>query len=105
LALYEGRFSDATRMLESGAAADLVAKNSRDAEKFALLAHTQLLWGHKSAALEAAKRALLNTQKVNVRFLVARVLVEAGEAQKARALAASLGSDLNPEAQAYAKLI
>jgi len=105
LALYEGRFSEAARILESGAAADLAAKNSREAEKFAVLAYTQLLWGHKGAALEAAKRALLNTQKVNVRFLVARVLVEAGETQKARALAASLGSELNPEAQANAKLI
>jgi len=105
LALYEGRFSDAVRILESGAATDLAAKNSREAEKFALLAHAQLLRGHKGAALEAAARALQNTQKVNVRFLVARVLVEAGEAQKGRALAKSLGSDLNPEAQAYAKLI
>jgi len=105
LALYEGRFSDAVRILESGAASDLAAKNSRNAEKFAVLAHTQLVWGHKAEALEAAKRALLSTQKVNVRFLVARVFVEAGEAQKARALADSLGSELNPEAQADAKLI
>jgi eukaryotic-like serine/threonine-protein kinase len=105
LALYEGRFSDAVRVLESGAAADLAAKNSRDAEKFAVLAYTQLLWGHKGAALEAAKRALLHTQKVNVRFLVARVFVEAGEAQKASALAAGLGSELSQEAQSDAKLI
>jgi TPR repeat protein len=61
--------------------------------------------GHKGAALEAAKHALLNTEKVNVRFLVAQVFVEAGEAQKAHALAANLGSELNPEAQADAKLI
>ena len=105
LALYEGRFSDAVRVLESGAAADLAAKNSRDAEKFTVLAYTQLLWGHKGAALEAAKHALLNTEKVNVRFLVAQVFVEAGEAQKAHALAANLGSELSAEAQADAKLI
>lgn len=105
VALYEGRFSDAVRTLENGAAGDLAAKNSREAEKFVVLAQAQLLWGHKGAALEAAKRALLSTQKVNVRFLVARVFVEAGEAQKARALAASLSSELSPEAQADSKLI
>jgi tetratricopeptide (TPR) repeat protein len=92
-------------MLESGAAADLAAKNSRAAEKFATLAYTQLWWGHKSQALEAAKRALSNSKKVNIRFHMARVLVEAGETAKARALAAALASDLSAEAQADAKLI
>lgn len=105
LALYEGRLSDAVRMLESGAAADLAARNSRAAEKFAVLAYTQLRSRHKGPALEAAKRALLNTQKVNVRFLVAQVFVEAGEAPRALALAAGLRSELSAEAQADAKLI
>jgi len=105
LALYEGRFSDAVRMLENGASADLAAKNSRAAEKFAALAYTQLSWGHNRQALEAAKRALSNTKKVNVRFLMARILVETGEAATARALAAGLTSELSPEAQADAKLL
>jgi eukaryotic-like serine/threonine-protein kinase len=105
LALYEGRFSDAARILASGAATDLATKNSRAAEKFAVLAHTQLLLGHRGPALEAAKRALLTTQKVNVRFLVAQVFVEAGETERARALAAGLGSELSLEAQADSKLI
>jgi len=105
LALYEGRLSDAVRMLESGAAADLAARNSRAAEKFAMLAYTQLLRGRKGPALEAAMRALANSKKVNIRFLVARVFVEAGEASRARALAAGLASELSAEAQADAKLI
>ncbi len=105
LALYEGRLSEAVRMLESGAAADLVAKNSRAGEKLAVLAYTQLWWRHKGPALEAAQRALLNSQKVNVRFLVAQVFVEAGEAARARALEAGLASQLSAEAQADAKLI
>ncbi|HEV2388113.1 MAG TPA: protein kinase [Candidatus Acidoferrales bacterium] len=105
IALYEGRLSEAVRMLERGAAADLAAKNSLAAEKFAMLAYAQLWRGQKGPALEAANRALLNTRKVNVRFLVARVFVEAGEAPKARGLAAGLGLDLSAEAQADAKLI
>ncbi len=105
LALYEGRFSDAVKMLEHGASADLAAKNSRAAEKFAALAYTQLSWGHDRQALEAARRALSNSDKVNIRFLMARVLVEAGEASKALALANGLRSELSAEAQADAKLI
>src|SRR5258708_37879748 len=92
-------------MLESGAAADLAARNSRAAEKFAVLAYTQLRGRHKALALEAAKRALRNTQKVNVRFLAAQVFVEAGEAPRALALANGLRSELSAEAQADAKLI
>jgi tetratricopeptide (TPR) repeat protein len=105
LALYEGRFSDAVKMLERGAGADLGAKNSRAAEKFAALAYTQLLWGHNRQAVEAAKGALSNSDKVNIRFLMARVLVEAGEASKASALADRLAPELSAEAQADAKLI
>ena len=105
LALYEGRLSDAERMLESGAASDLAAKNSRAAEKFAMLAYTELLRGRKGPAIEAAARALANSDKVNVRFLMARVFVETGEASRARALAAGLASELSAEAQADAKLI
>ncbi len=105
LALYEGRYSDAARMLENGATADLAAKNSREVEKFTVLAHTYLLQGHKDKALQAAKRALVNTQKVNVRFMVAQVFVDAGEVQKAREIATALSSELSAEAQADSKLI
>jgi tetratricopeptide (TPR) repeat protein len=105
LALYQGRFSDAVRMLENGASADLAAKNSRAGEKFAALAYAQLSWGHNRQALEAATHALSNSKKVNLRFLMARIFVETGEAAKGRALAEELASDLSPEAQADAKLI
>ena len=105
LALYQGRYSDAVRMLERSARADLVAKDPRAGEKFAALAYIQLSWGHNRQALEAAKRALSNSDKVNIRFLMARVLAEAGEASKALALANGLRSELSPEAQADAKLI
>jgi eukaryotic-like serine/threonine-protein kinase len=106
LALYEGRFSDAARIFENGAAADLKANTpERAAEKFAALAYTQLSWGHRKPALDAAERALANNKKANIRFLMARVLVEAGETTKARAVAAELGSELHPEPQAYAKLV
>ena len=41
------------------------------------------------------------SKKVNIRFLAARILLEAGQTAKARELAAGLASDLNPEPRAY----
>jgi tetratricopeptide (TPR) repeat protein/predicted Ser/Thr protein kinase len=106
LALYEGRFADAARILEQGAAADLAAKDPDGAaNKFAALAHVQLLRGQRQAAVAAADKALANSQSVSVRFLAARVLVEAGEIGEAQKVAESLGSELSAEPQSYAKII
>ena len=106
LAAYEGRFADAARILEQGAAADLEAKNPEGAaNKFAALAHVQLLREQKRAAVAAADKALANGQSAKIRFLAARVFVEAGETVKAQKLAASLGSELQAEPQSYAKII
>ncbi len=106
LALYQGRFADAVRILEQGAAADLGAKNPDGAaDKFAALARVQLLREQRAAAVAAAEKALANSQAVKFRFLAALVFVEAGELAKAQKLAASLGSELQAEPQSYAKVI
>ena len=106
LAEYTGHFADAARLLEKGAAADLEAKRPDSAaDKFAKVAHIQLLRGQKGAAVAAADKALAQSQSVQVRFLAGRVFAEAGEIAKAQKLAASLGSELQAEPQAYAKII
>ncbi len=108
LALYEGRFSDAVKILETGAAADLAErKPDPDAAstKFWSLANIQLLRGQKGAALAAANRALDLSKAVQTRFVAAQIYVALGEAAKARELAAGLSSELQIEPQAYAKLI
>jgi tetratricopeptide (TPR) repeat protein len=106
LAIYEGRFADAVRILDQGAAADLAAKNPDNAaEKFAALAHIQLLRGQKGPAVAAATKASAMSQVIPVRVLVARSFVEAGEIAKAQKLASGLASELQPEPQAYAKII
>ncbi len=85
LALYEGRLSDAARIFEQGAAADVTSGDSyRAAAKFAALAHTQLLRQQKDAAIVAAESALANSEAVKIRFLTARVFVESGEIDRAR---------------------
>ena len=106
LAMLEGRFSDAARILEQGAARDLTSKNAdRAASKFAALAHAELLRGRTRAAIAAAEQALANSNAVKIRFLAARSFVEAGEADRARPLIAGLASELQAEPQAYAKIV
>jgi eukaryotic-like serine/threonine-protein kinase len=106
LAVYEGRFSEAARILESGAAADLKAKRSENAaNKYAALSRVQLLLGHRPAALVAADKALANSQTMQVKFLAGQTFVEAGEPAKGEKLAASLAAEAQAEPQAYSKII
>ncbi len=106
IALYEGRYRQARQILEKGVAADVAAKQpDRAADNLAMLAYAELVRGEKQPALAAADKALANSQSAKIRFLAARAFLEAGEAAKGRKLAAGLGSELQAEPQAYAKLI
>ncbi len=106
LALYEGRFGDAIRILEEGAKADLAAKTpDAAAYKFAKLAYVHWWRQRKQPAIAAAEKALANDQGVGTRFLAAQIFVELGEAAKAQKLAASLGAELEAEPQAYSRII
>jgi tetratricopeptide (TPR) repeat protein len=105
VALYDGRFSEAVSLLEGGVRADTAAKNGRVAEKYVVLGESQLQWGHTDPAIAAAKLALKHTQKVNARFLAARVLVEAGDMTTAHAAGKALGAEIGSEAQADSRII
>ena len=106
LAVYEGRFSDAVAIYKRGAEADVKAGNPEvAAEKFAALAHAQLSRGQSKAAIAAAEQALSNSKAVSVKFLSARILVEAGALSRAQRIAVSLASELATEPQAYGKII
>jgi eukaryotic-like serine/threonine-protein kinase len=106
VAVYEGRFSDAVRIFEEGAAADLAAKN-RDAAalKFAAAAYAHLSSGNKPRATAAAEKALEQSTAVPVRFLAARIFVETGELARAQKLAADFTAQLPAEPQTYGKII
>ena len=106
LALYEGRFSEAEKILTEGAAADVEAMDrDRAAAKFVALGHARVLRGRTSQAVAAAESALSNSLAVKIRFRAARIFVEAGETKRALSLAAGLAADLQAESQAYAKII
>jgi tetratricopeptide (TPR) repeat protein/predicted Ser/Thr protein kinase len=106
IASYEGRYADAVPILEQGAAADSAAKNADNAaEKLAGIAQLHLLRGQKGPAVDAATKAVSTSQSVPVRVLAARTLLQAGETAKAQKLADGLASEVQPETQAYAKII
>jgi tetratricopeptide (TPR) repeat protein len=106
LALYEGRFSEAVRTFEQGAASDLASKNTdRAARKLTSLAYVHLLRGQKGPAIAAADKALLHSKAMPIRFFAARIFVEAGAVAKAQTIAAGLSSELPAEPQGYGKII
>jgi tetratricopeptide (TPR) repeat protein len=106
LAIYEGRYREAVKILEKGAADDSAAKNpDAAADKLSALAYVQLLRGDKAAALKAANSALDLNKAVKTRFIAARTFAALGETAKAKELAAALSSELQTEPQAYSKLI
>ena len=106
LALYEGRFSEAARLFEQGAVSDLAAKNAdRAARKLTSVALAHLMRGERSLAMAAAEKALLNSKAVQIRFIAARIFVEANAVARAQAVAAGLSSELPAEPQAYGKIV
>ena len=106
VAIFEGRYRDAVKILEKGAADDTAAKNpDAAADKLSALAYVQLLKGDKVAALKATNNALDLSKAVKTRFIAARNFAALGETAKSKELAAGLSSELQTEPQAYAKLI
>jgi eukaryotic-like serine/threonine-protein kinase len=106
LALYEGRFAEAARILEQGVAEDQANKFSEPAAtKLAVLSYIRLLQNDKKAAVSAADSVLSNSKTVKSRFLAGRTFAAAGQAARARQIATDLAKELQAEPRAYAKLI
>jgi tetratricopeptide (TPR) repeat protein/predicted Ser/Thr protein kinase len=108
LAVYEGRYSDAVKILEHGIEQDLSgSKPDKDAAatKYWMLAHVQVLRKQNAAALTAAKLALDNNKGFQTRLIAGQVYTAVGEVEKAQELASGLANELQIEPQAYGKLI
>jgi tetratricopeptide (TPR) repeat protein len=108
LAVYEGRYSDTVKILESGIKDDLGSRQpDKDAAatKYWMLAQVQLLRKQNAAALAAAKLALDNNQAFQTRLGAGQVYAALGEEVKARDLATGLANELQIEPQVYGKLI
>jgi tetratricopeptide (TPR) repeat protein/predicted Ser/Thr protein kinase len=106
VALYEGRTSDAIRILEDSVKSDLESKYPEGAARdLATLGEAQWLLGHREQALASAERALKASQDDNVKYIAARVYLEAGQPQEALAAAKDLSGSLETDSQAYARLL
>ena len=106
IALYEGRLADAARIFSQGVAEDVGSKDAdRASNKLVALAYTQLLQNQKSAAVTSAEKALATSHAAKIRFLAARVMLEAGAGAKAKALGTGLAAELQAAPQSYAKIL
>ncbi len=106
LAIYEGRYSDAVEFLRRGAA-DNLESTSYDAAaaKLVAAARAELSRGHIEAAIDTAEEALRYSTAVKIRFLAARVLIDADDIDGARLLAEGLANELFAEPRAHAKIL
>jgi tetratricopeptide (TPR) repeat protein len=106
LALYEGRAGDAIQILDKGIAADLKLKDlDGAATKYVTLGEADLLEGKTSLARAAADKAVASSNDLGVSFRAARIYLAAGENTKSLDVARKLAAKLEPDPQAYAKLI
>src|SRR5260370_4844184 len=106
IALYEGRASDALKILEKGITEDLANKNADGATtKLGMLAEAQFLMANPTEGSRDAQRALALSKETDVMFWGARGYIGAGQDQKAEAIARQLEAPLTPDPQAYGKLI
>jgi tetratricopeptide (TPR) repeat protein/predicted Ser/Thr protein kinase len=106
LALYEGRAGDAIQILDKGIAADLKLKDlDGAASKYVTLGEADLLEGKTSLARAAADKAVASSNDLGVSFRAARIYLAVGENTKSLDVARKLAAKLEPDPQAYAKLI
>jgi len=70
-----------------------------------MLAHNLLLQGKSSPAGEAVEKALEADRNNAVLFSAARIYLEMGDIERARAMAAELNKKVESEPRAYARLI
>jgi len=106
LAMYDGRYKDALRLLQPASAADERGKDkAAAAAKYVALAETQMALGQRAAASASATRAAQLGDDQSTLFPAALVLVDAEQDAAAREIAARLDNLLQNQPRAYARLI
>jgi eukaryotic-like serine/threonine-protein kinase len=106
LAIYEGRYRDATALLPAAIAVDEKANDrAAAAAKYVALAEAHAAAGRRDAASAAARKAAALATDESVLFPVAMVFIAAGREDRARAISDTLGSRLEDPPRSYARLI
>jgi serine/threonine protein kinase/tetratricopeptide (TPR) repeat protein len=106
LLLYQGRTKEAIALLQK-ASSPASGKNddSTLAAYFILLAEAKFAMGKISDAAADAKSALARDNGGTVQFSAGRIYIETGQSAAAQSLSSQLASHLDPDDQAYARLL
>lgn len=106
LALYEGRSAAASSIFEAGIPFD-VQNDRKDiaALKAIMLGQIYGDLGKKDQAAKSADRALQLSDQGNILFCAGEIYLRAGKDDKAREIQGRLMKRIEPENQAYAKLL
>ncbi|MDP9324459.1 MAG: tetratricopeptide repeat protein, partial [Acidobacteriota bacterium] len=106
MAVYEGRLSDASRILEEAIKSPPEGRSAITTARFIMsLAEVRQMQGHDADAVKLAEEALAKSTDQTIALFAGRVLVFAGRPARALALAADLGKGLDREAQMVGKVL
>ena len=105
LLLYQGRAKDAIALLQKASGGAAKVDDSALAALSLLLAEAKLAAGKFSDAASDARAALTHDNRDTVEFSAGRIYVEAGQYAPIQGLVSQLSSRLDPDSQAYVKLL
>jgi serine/threonine protein kinase/tetratricopeptide (TPR) repeat protein len=106
IAIYQGHYTEALAILDKAVERDVAEKSmSRASIKLTTIGMVHAMRGAKASAIASADQALAYSKTMPVRFLAARVYVEAGAFDKAEALASGLTAELPASPQAHGKIV
>jgi len=106
LAMYEGRFADAEKILTAAIVDDEKTRNTAGlASKEVALAEALQALGRLPPALEAARKAVGASRNESVLVPMARVLTAAGLAAEVKGFATELDTQIQPQMRAHARII
>jgi serine/threonine protein kinase/tetratricopeptide (TPR) repeat protein len=106
MAMYQGRYTDADRIVTEALGTDLEARNAPAlAQDYLAQAQIALALGQRARAMEAARRAVQSSSHEGVLLPAALVLVDTGRYDEARALARQLENMLQVQTTAFARII
>ena len=106
LAIYEGRLTDASQLLQAEIAAAPQGRSTSTTARFIVtLAEVRQVQGRDAEALKLADQALATSPDQNIALLAGRVFIRAGRPAGGLEIAADLDRKLDQEAHLYARLL
>jgi len=106
LAMYEGRLTDAAKILQDALANPPEKRPAGTTARLtAMLAEVRQLQGRDADAIKLAEDALKQSSQASVALFAGRVLILAGKPERGDTLASDLDQKLDQESQLYAKLL